>query len=459
MEPGGLTTAQARRWPDRATIVDLLPVALVIVAEAAWISVVGGLLQEYALREPVLGIPELAAFVTAGSLAARFIGRPLGARWPFVALGLIVVAAIVGWLTAPGARAALDGGIGPAIAAHPAGWLAGMAVLRGFAHARLPLAESSVTHLLALGVPGLVFMTIVGGLIADPFRSRFLADALSASIVFIVAATLALALVRLATIGLESGFDWRGNPMWLGLMLAVLAIAIAAALPLSAVAGTMIQVLVSVALGPLFIIGLMAGFDRTARRVLFFIVAAVVVVYLIVAVFGSNGALPAPPQIGASGPSEPTVADQVLSVGLGGLLLLVAIIGILVLAAVWMRRARPPDEDLLAETRTIDRGADPHEPARRRRRFGRRPEPASAAAAYVALVGDLDRHPAVRRDAAETPAEHAARLRSAGRADLSLDLLAADYALARYGAVELTAREDRRGIARWHLLRRRLVRR
>ena len=459
MGTGGPATAQARRWPDRATIVDLLPVALVIVAEAAWISVVGGLLQEYALHVPVLGIPELAAFVAAGSLAARFMGRPLGGRWPFVALGLIVAAAVVGWLTAPDARAALDDGIGPAIAAHPAGWLAGMAVLRGFAHARLPLAESSVTHLLALGVPGLVFMTIVGGLIADPFRSRFLADALSASIVFIVAATLALALVRLATIGHESGFDWRRNPMWLGLMLAVLAIAIAAALPLSAVAGTMIQVLLSAALGPLFIVGLAAGFDRTARRVVLFVVAAVVVVYLIVTVFGSNGALPAPPQIGVGGPSEPTVADQVLSVGLGGLLLLVAIIGILVLAAVWMRRTRPPDEDLVAETRTIDRGAGPHEPHRRRRRFGRRPEPAGAAAAYVALVGDLDRHPAVRRDAAETPAEHAARLRSAGRADLSLDLLAADYALSRYGAVELTAREDRRWIARWQLLRRRLVRR
>ena len=91
--------------------------------------------------------------------------------------------------------------------------------------------------------------------------------------------------------------------------------------------------------------------------------------------------------------------------------------------------------------------------------MGRRTEPAGAAAAYVALVEDLDRHPTVRRERAETPAEHAARLRAAGRSGLSLDLLAADYALARYGEVELSAREDRRGIARWRALRRRLIER
>jgi hypothetical protein len=447
----------ARRWPPRSTVVDALPVALVVLAEAAWISVVDGLFQEYAFHDPILGIPALAAFVVAGILAARLLGQRLGSRWPVAGLALIVVAAIGGSLLSPGARAALGDGVGPAFAAHPGGWLAGVAVLRGFAHARLPLAQGTVTNLLALGVPGLVLVTLAGGLIAEPYRGRFLADAFSASIVFIVATTLALALARLTAIGQESGFDWRRNPAWLGMMLALLAIAIAAALPLSAVAGTAIQTLLSVAVAPLLFVGLATGFDRTARRVLLFFALAAGAVYILVALFGSNVQPPDRPPIGTGGPTQPSVAEQVMTVSLGGLLLLVALIAALALAAVWMRRTRPPDAGLVEETRMIDRGVGGAEPQRRRRRVVRRPEPAGAAAAYVALVGDLDRHPAVRRDAAETPAEHAARLRAAGRAALSLDLLAADYALARYGSVELSAREDRRGVARWRTLRRRLV--
>jgi hypothetical protein len=76
--------------------------------------------------------------------------------------------------------------------------------------------------------------------------------------------------------------------------------------------------------------------------------------------------------------------------------------------------------------------------------------------AYVALIDDLERRPEVRRDPSETPAEHAGRLRDEGRGALALDLLAADYALARFGGIELGAREDRRAVARWHHLRARL---
>ena len=449
----------ASRWPARSTAVDVLPVALVVLAEAAWISVIGGLLQEYALHEPVLGIPELAAFVVAGIVAARLLGRRLGSRWPLVALGLIVAGAIAGSLVAPGARAAVAAGVGPTFAAHPAGWLAGVAVLRGYAHARLPISQATLVHLLALGVPGLVLATLAGGLIADPFRGRFLADTLIAAIIFIVATTLALALARLTAIGQEAGFDWRRNPAWLGLVLMLLALAIAAALPLSAVAGTLVQTVLSVAIGPLLLVGLATGFDRTARRVILFFAMVGAAVYGLVALFGSAGAPRDRNPLGSGGPSQPSAAEQVMTMSLGGLLLLVAIVAVLVLAAAWMRRTRPPDADLVDEIRTIDRGVGGAGPGRRRRRMGRRTEPAGAAAAYVALVEDLDRHPTVRRERAETPAEHAARLRAAGRSGLSLDLLAADYALARYGEVELSAREDRRGIARWRALRRRLIER
>ena len=42
------------------------------------------------------------------------------------------------------------------------------------------------------------------------------------------------------------------------------------------------------------------------------------------------------------------------------------------------------------------------------------------------------------------------------RARLALNLLAADYGLAEFGAVELTPTENRRAVGRWRLLRRQL---
>jgi hypothetical protein len=208
----------------------------------------------------------------------------------------------------------------------------------------------------------------------------------------------------------------------------------------------------------MLILGLLTGLDRTVRRVLGLLLAAGVIVFIVVRIFAGNPTSPNPPPGVAAGQGRPSVADQLMALSLGGLLLIAAIIAILVLVAVWMRRTQPPAADLLNETRTIDRGEDEIPAPRHRRRFGRRPEPADAAAAYVALVHDLDGSPDVRRAAAETPAAHAARLRADGRAALSLDLLAADYALARYGGVGLPPREDRRAVLRWRVLRRRLVR-
>jgi hypothetical protein len=438
-----------------AIVAELAPVALVVVAEAAWISVIAGLLQEFALRDPVLGIPALVAFVGTGVILARLGGPRLGNRWPAVAFALVLGSGAVGWLASPAARAALGDGIGPALAAHPGGWLAGLALLRGFAHARIPLGEGTVTNLIAIGVPGLAFAATLGGLIVDPFRARFLADSLGAAIVFVGAAVLALAFTRLDAIGTDAGFDWRRNPPWLVLTVAMLLVAIVVAIPLASVAGTVISVVLSVALGPMLIIGLASGFDRVARRVIGFFLAVAIVIFVLIRVFGVQPTITPPTQPGFGDQAPASPAEQIVTISIGGLLLLAAIVGIIILIALWMRRTPAPD-GLIGERRTIDPSGEGLAPRRRRNRFGFRPAPTTAVQAYVALVDDLDRHPDVRREAAETPAAHAARLRSAGRAGLSLDLLAADYALARYGEVTLPAREDRRALGRWRLLRRRV---
>jgi len=110
------------------------------------------------------------------------------------------------------------------------------------------------------------------------------------------------------------------------------------------------------------------------------------------------------------------------------------------------------------EIRTIDRGSrrEPRMPRRPRLPFRR--SPSDAVGAYRALMRDLDERPPVRRDPAETPTEHARRMRDRGFAGLSLDLLAADYALARFGDLALTEREHRRAVDRWRGLRRQLSR-
>jgi len=453
-----MMSAAVTGWTKRAAglLAELAPVALVVVAEAAWISVIAGLLQEFALHDPVLGIPALVAFVVAGVILARLFGARLGDRWPAVGFGLVLGSGAVGWLASPAARVALADGIGPALAAHPGGWLAGLALLRGFAHARIPLREDTIANLLGLGVPGLALAATLGGLIVDPYRTRFLGDSLGAAVVYVAAAVLALALARLNAIGTDAGFDWRRNPPWLVLTIAMVAVAIVVAIPLASVAGTVISIALSVAVGPLFIVALATGFDDMARRIIGFFIGLTIVIFIVVTIFGPR-TLPTPPDQPALGnPTAPSPAEQIFTLSLGGLLLLIAIVATIVLIALWMRRA-PGPEGLVGETRTIDPSDEGLSPRRHRSRFGFRPTPTTAVQAYVALVDDLDRHADVRRDPAETPAAHAARLRDLGRSGLSLDLLAADYALARYGGLDLPEREDRRAVARWRVLRRRIA--
>lgn len=439
-----------------ALVVELAPVALVVVAEAAWISVFAGLFQEFALRETVLGIPAFAAFVAAGIVLARLVGPRLGRRWPGMAFGLVLGASLVGLLLSGAARDAMVDGAGPAVAAHPGGLLAGLALLRGFAHARLPLAEGTLSRLLAVGVPALALAATLGGLIGDPYRTQFLADAFAAAIVYVSATVLALAFTQLDAVGFDAGFDWRRNPSWLFLAVAMLVAATAIAIPLASVAGSLISIVLSVAVGPLLILGVATGFDRVVRRVFIFFAFVVVVLFILIRLFGRVAAPTDPAGGSGGGTGTASPVGQLVTVGLGGLLLFGAIAGILVLIALWMRRTPPPD-GAIGETRMIDPGGDETGPRLRLRRFRRRPSPTTAVEAYVALVGDIDRRPEIRRDPAETPAAHAARLRADGGADLSLDLLAADYALARYGGMSLTEREDRRAVGRWRVLRRRLA--
>lgn len=440
--------------PGSPTVVDVVPLALAIVAEAAWITILAGLVQEYALREPTLGIVVFVAFVAAGVLAARLLSVRLGGRWPLAAVGLLTVAGGIGWLASPEARAALtEVGLGPALALNPGGWLAALAVLRGFAHARLPLGEQTLARLLAVGVPGLALAAFAGGMVTEPWRARFLADALVAAIAFATCATLSLAMARLTAVGAGSGFDWRRNPTWIGLLVVLVAATAALAIPASYVAGPLISLLIGVSIGPFILIGFVIGFDRRAIRVLAACVGAAIAVVTVLTLIG-GGAQPTPAAPGGAVGKAVTSEEpgQVVAIG-AALIVLIAIIATVIFARLWMRRVAVAP-DAIAETRTIDRGEE--RPAGRRQGRRKRPTPVDAVSAYLALDEELATQPQLTRQPAETPAEHARRLRAGGRRELALDLLAADYALARFGGISLSPSEDRRAVARWRALRVRL---
>jgi hypothetical protein len=275
-------------------------------------------------------------------------------------------------------------------------------------------------------------------------------------IVFATTATVALALTRLAAVGADSGFDWRRNPTSVGLLAVLVIAAGAVAVPVASIAAPAIGFVVGVSIVPLLVIGLVVGFDRRTARLLAFALIAVVAVATFMNLVGGPSPSPdnpvaPPPEVVASPP------DEAIAIGVG-LLLVLAALGVILLARLWMRRI-PMVEDDVRETRTIDHGGERPRPGRRGRGRGRAPAPVDAATAYEALIADLADRPVVRREPAETPAEHARRLRTGGTSDLRLDLLAADYALARFAGVTLSSREDRRALNRWRLLRRYLGRR
>jgi len=441
-----------------------VPVIIALVAEAAWIAVFAGLLEAFVLHDPVTGIPVLFLAAAAGTVAARRLPGRVGDAWPTVAVGLAFVAGLVGWLASAEVWSLLlaggAGGIGAALAANPGGWLAALAFVRGMAHARRPVDPNRVGTVLVLGVPALTLAAVVGGMISEPSRSRFLAAAQLDVLVFLAASVLALALARLANVGRGASVDWRRNPPWLvltgSLVLVTAVVAAWAAVTIAHPVATVVSVLAV----PLLAVGFVAGFDRRSLRIIavcLAIAGTLAALGRIIATRKAPGATApgdVPPPV-LPGPEDPYTATAIwvlvvaIVLGVGALLLL---------ARVWLRRSRGTvtDED---ELRVIDRGEGSEPPARRSRaaRFRRRGRPADAVAAYRALLAELDGRRPVAREPGETPAEHARRLRAAGHGGLGLELLAADYGVARFGGLPLSDAETRRAIGRAERLRRALL--
>jgi hypothetical protein len=454
----------ADRAPRVAAAIAILPTALTLVAEAAWVTIVAGLLQAFTRHAPVLGFGWFVAATLAGVVATRAVEPRVGSRWPVVAAALALATGAVGWLLSPDVRSILarDGlaALGPAIAANIGGWLGSVAFVRGVAHARLPADPRRIGTMLGIAVPGLAAIAIVGGMVGEPVRSAFLGEAQAEVVVFLLAGISALALARLGLVATGAAVDWRRNPAWLALLLVLLAITALVSVATSLVAGPAIVMLLSAVITPLIIVGFFVGFDRRSFLILALSVVGTAAVATLLQLFASSNSAPPPASPNPSPGAEPEAAAGVpVAFGVLGVLLALAVLALLVLARLWLRRPRD-DDPLVPETREIDRGElDADRSRRRRRALAARRRPRDAVAAYRTLLEELDRYDDLRRQPGETPAEHAARLRDDGRGSLGLDLLAADYGLVRFGGVTLSAPEIRRAVGRARWLARELPKR
>jgi len=446
-----------------------VPVVLAVLAEAAWISIVAGLVQEFALREPVVNLGGFTLLVGLGVVAGRRLAPRTRGSWPAVALLLVAGGAVAGWLSSADARAGLAAGdLAVALGANPGGFAAGLAILRGFAHAGEHLVAGTIGRMVFAGIPILGILAAVGGMIAEPWRGQFLDGAGLGAAVFVACGLLALAFAGFAEVERSGAPTWRGNPAWIGLLLVAVALLVATAIPVAITAGPaitgVVQLVIGVAIVPFAVVGLVTSGGAGLRRILGFVVVGAIIVWILSLTQPGGPLDDLFPGTSDSGAGTRPPVDEVGLVGLGVIAVILVAAGIALLARAWLRRRPRVETGDLGDERSFELpeieasggGSRPH----RRRRLG---TPASATEAYLHLLADLADRRSVRRFPGETPAEHARRVRLSGSAGhgggaLGLDLLAADYGLAAFGGVTLSAAETRRAIGRWRSLRRYLGR-
>ncbi len=443
----------------------LVPAALDAVDEAAWLTVVylgvecfwaggpawhGPLL----LTTTVLAVFAAAGLVLARGLAASSEGRVEAGRQTVPTVAFAVVGGMAGWLVAPEARDfLLAGNLPAALAIHPGGWLAGVAILRGAAHPSRAHDEAVMESVLRWGMPVVALPWLVAAVAPSSLRSPFVGPGFSATLTFAAFGLLALAFARLDSLGGGAGFDWRSNRSWLVVLVSLLVGLLCIALPAAFLLGVPVTLALAGILGPVAFVG--AAVISLLAVPAGLLAGALASILELLHGPASQATLPPitsrPPPAPAGPPGGELYGVFVA--------LVVAILGVVAAIVIsrWLLGAlgtRRPLDTFEERATVVPAGAvrvarpAPHIHLPRRQRT-----PADALAAYLAALRVLASDPLARRDAHETPAEHARRLRSTGVRIVPLDLLAADYQLLRYGVRRLSRTEHRRAVERWRRIR------
>ena len=453
--------------------VDLVYPIAVGLAEGGWVAVLYLLVDAVARVGPALN--PIAFAVAAGGccLWAARIDRLSSSRLTIV-VGLLVGGAVVGLGLAAVAGLTL-GGRSPsgALADDPGAVLVGLAALRGFVRAGALRDVAQAARPFFVGLVGLACAWIFGGALNEPMRTAFRDAAVVPTLAFIAGSVAATGLARSAYASADADFDPRTNRPWLVALLGVAAALGLGALP---VGQGMERVMAAIIAWPLtlplaitaafvarVLVPSRSGVLRRAGAFTFGPIIIIVVLAVISVLLPHNEVGPTPTEGGATGSQSPDPYSPVFGIALS-LAAVALIAGVLVfLARAWRRNAdaarRRPGLD--RSQRVVGQGVTDVDAGlglrQRLRRLVRRGRPGDAVAAYVAVLRALEPDEDLRRGAAETPAAHARRLRAAGVGTIELDLLAADFELARWGGRRLSEAEDRRAVGRWERLRTRFA--
>jgi hypothetical protein len=409
-----------------------------------------------------LSLVEFWLAAAAGVALAR--RRPAWLSHIDAVRALALLAGVAGWLADPAARDALTASKAPwdVLATQPAGWLLGIAVLRGGVHRDVDHESETSTRTITFGLPVLAASLLLG----LGSGSAFVVPAVVGSTVCVAAGLLSIGRARLQELE-RLGSVTRGGRTWPVLAAAVVAMA-ALAIPLAIVVGTSAPTAMTFDVHPAerAIGSLLAGFGSVLAWL-----ASIPGLFLNGAHSSVPRALPTPTPTPSAAPSIPAPRSAGGSISLPSTPWLATLLWVGLGVAVVLLVVRFRRLVTGRNVPTVDReiSAAPREERHRESflarlnlhlprprihpRLPRRHSPTSAAEAYVALLDDLTAQGDLARKPAETPQSHAARAGSLGLQRLPLGLLAADYELSVYGQTVVSRRETARAIGRWRRLR------
>jgi hypothetical protein len=452
-------------WPD------VLEAGLVGLSEGAWIAVLYALIETVGQARSPLGLPIFAVIAFLGALAGPRLDQLGDGRWRVMTITSVAIG-LVGMVLGSGVLAGLlAGDPGQSFGAQPGGWLLGVAAFRGMLGGGTLEDPDGATRSVVRGVILVSLAWLYAGLLPAASQEAFRSVALLPTFLFIAAGVLSAALRRVQAISVSTGTAWWRNRAWLIFLGTLLVGLTLLALPLArGLASSEPQVLGLNGFPELVILVafvtllLLPARDRqrpgglSLRTVVVLTVLFVIVAALYRLLHSQDATGPAQ-GAGAAG-SGAEAGSPVMGIFiLGWVLAGVALVTILV-ARSW-RRSHPEAglvgyrEEADFELRAPGSGWLRRAGARLRQLRPVGP-PRTAEAAYLAALRELEQLPARRRLEVETPAAHARRLHREGAGSLDLDLLAADYELAHWGARTMTDSETRRAVARWERLRTRV---
>ncbi|HSS34865.1 MAG TPA: DUF4129 domain-containing protein [Patescibacteria group bacterium] len=446
--------------------------AAVGLAEGGWVAVVYLLVDAIARVDAPLSPVTFVVVAGLACAAAGWLDRLAASRLTVI-VGLLVGGGLLG-IVLSAASAATFGGRDPVAAAthDPGAVLLGLAALRGFIRAGAQRDPGQAARPFLVGLVGLAAAWIFAGALSEPMRSTFRDAAVLPTIAFVVGGLASTGLASSALASTGAGFDPLANRPWVVAMLGLAVGLGVAALPMGAGLERMMAALIAWPLTlPLVIFGaivarvLVPSRHRTLRRTTLWTVGpfiAFAVLAILAVIWPRRDTGPAPEESGGGGigPIEPDTPafNLILTV-----VAVVVVIGVLLfLARAWRRNAELTDRPGVDGRSRAFGGADtdlgdgPGWGSRLRRLVGRG-RPTDAVTAYLAALRTIESDEELRREPAETPAQHAHRLHGLGFGSLELDLLAADFELARWGGRRLSGSEDRRALGRLERFRRQVA--